>query len=147
VHDPNIKATLAIWADGTAICPWAALKTYLYFRLSNGYADGSDALWCIENGHAINKRWFLEGLETSLPEFSFTEHSFRAGGATFWVLQGFPKWIIQRLGRWSSDAFEAYIRTNAPVLVAFAQAIKRTPSQSSKNRLEGVSQIAKSGHI
>ena len=31
VHDPNIKATLTIWADGTAICPWAALKTYLNF--------------------------------------------------------------------------------------------------------------------
>ena len=83
VHNPNIKATLAIWTDGMTVCPWAALKTYLNFRLSNEYADDSDALWCIENSHAINKHWFLEALKTCLPEFSFTGHSFRAGGATF----------------------------------------------------------------
>jgi len=122
VHDPNVEATLAVWRNGSSICPWEALRSYLRFRLRKDYAIGSPALWCIENGHAINKRWFLEALATYLPEYDFTGHSFRAGGATHWAKAGIPKWVIQRLGRWTSMAFETYIRTNPAVLVAFAKA-------------------------
>src|SRR5579885_2383921 len=56
MHDSNVKATLAIWADGSVICPWEALTTFLEFRLRQGYGNGSEALWYIENGHAINKQ-------------------------------------------------------------------------------------------
>ena len=99
MHDPAIETTLAIWEVESGICPWMALEKYLKFRLAKGYGKDSDALWCIENGHAINKRWFLEALAHFLPEHSFTGHSFHAGGATHWALLGLPKWIIQRLGR------------------------------------------------
>jgi len=139
VHDPNVETSLAIWADKSEICPWEALRTFLKFRLQKHYGTESDALWCIENGHAIIKTWFLEALATYLPEFSFTGHSFRSGGATYWASLGLPKWIIQRLGRWSSDAFEGYIRTNASILVGFAQALTGPSRQSAKGSLEVLS--------
>src|SRR5439155_16046686 len=86
------------------------------------YASGSDNLWCLESGTIVSKQWFLDGLAFFLPESDLTGHSFRAGGATHLALRGYPKWIIQRLGRWSSDAFEIYIRTRPELLIAFAQA-------------------------
>jgi integrase len=136
-HDPNIKATLAIWADGSDTCPWAAIKAYLKLRLDTRYASDSDALWCIENGKAISKRWFLEALAQYLPEYEVTGHSFRAGGATHLALRGYPKWIIQRLGRWTSDAFEVYIRTKPELLIAFAQALDGKRAGNPRSRLEG----------
>src|SRR3989440_10540584 len=45
-------------------------------RLDTRYASDPDALWCIENGKAISKRWFLEVLAQYLPEYDVTGHSF-----------------------------------------------------------------------
>lgn len=133
-HNPDIEAVLSIWADGSDTCPFKALQSFLQFRLGEHYAKGSQALWCIENGRAISKQWFLEALSHFLPEEDVTGHSFRAGGATHLALQGHPKWIIQRLGRWTSDAFEVYIRARPELLIAFAQAseqkIRSNPSGS-----------------
>ena len=79
MYDPAIEATLAIWEVESGICPWTALEKYLKFQLAKGYGKDSDTLWYIENGHAINKQWFLEVLAHFLPEHTFTEHSFCAG--------------------------------------------------------------------
>jgi hypothetical protein len=122
-HNPNIEAVLSVWADGSDTCPLAALQAFLKFRLAKEYASGSEILWCIESGKAISKQWFLDGLAGFLPESGLTGHSFRAGSVTYLALKGYPKWIIQRLGRWSSDAFEVYIRTRPELLIAFAQAV------------------------
>ena len=121
-HDPNIEATLSVWEDGSDTCPLEALQAFLKVRLHPKYAKNSDFLWCIETGEVVGKQWFLDGLASFLPECDLTGHSFRAGGATHLALRGYPKWIIQRLGRWSSDAFEIYIRTRPVLLIAFAQA-------------------------
>ena len=37
-------------------------------------------------------------------------HSFRIGGASAAAAAGVPYFVIQQLGRWSSDAFKRYIR-------------------------------------
>ncbi|KAI9087790.1 hypothetical protein DFS34DRAFT_586033, partial [Phlyctochytrium arcticum] len=42
----------------------------------------------------------------------------RAGGATLLALQGNSPMVIQRWGRWSSDAFERYIRTHPTIMLA-----------------------------
>ena len=42
----------------------------------------------------------------------FSPHSFRSGGATDLADQNCPELIIQRLGRWRSDAYKLYIRDN-----------------------------------
>ncbi len=125
IHDPNIEATLSIWASRSDVCPWKALKNYLRIRLKTEYAAGSDALWCLENGHVIDKHWVTEALNMCLPGEGITGHSFRSGGATYYAANGTPKWVIQRLGRWTSQAFETYIRTNPTVLVSFAKTALR----------------------
>ncbi|KAI8818704.1 uncharacterized protein EV422DRAFT_536577 [Fimicolochytrium jonesii] len=47
--------------------------------------------------------------------------SFRAGGATHLAILGYDTLWIQRWGRWSSDAFERYIRTHPSVHLAVRQ--------------------------
>src|SRR5947209_8503494 len=41
-HDPNIETTLAIWADGSDICPFVTLQAYLEFRMDKHYTSQSD---------------------------------------------------------------------------------------------------------
>ncbi|RXN33950.1 proline and serine-rich 1-like protein [Labeo rohita] len=48
----------------------------------------------------------------SIPAEKFSNHSFRIGAATSAAQKGLSKQQIQTLGRWSSEAFQSYIRTN-----------------------------------
>ncbi len=43
---------------------------------------------------------------------NFSSHSFRIGAATSAAQKGLTKHQIQTLGRWSSEAFQSYIRTD-----------------------------------
>ena len=45
----------------------------------------------------------------------FGGHSACAGGATFYASLGLSAFIIQAIGRWSSSAWEIYIRDNPTV--------------------------------
>ena len=45
-----------------------------------------------------------------LPKEDFSPHSFRIGAATSAAMGGASDESIQKMGRWSSDAFQAYIR-------------------------------------
>ena len=46
----------------------------------------------------------------------YAGRSFRIGAATTAASQGLPHWLIQTLGRWSSDCYLRYIRTPINVL-------------------------------
>ena len=46
----------------------------------------------------------------SLPPQFYSPHSFRIGAATHWFAKDFSEQRIRQLGRWSSNAFSAYIR-------------------------------------
>ena len=41
---------------------------------------------------------------------SMSSHSFRIGAATTAAASGYPRWLIQALGRWSSNCYRDYIR-------------------------------------
>ena len=37
-------------------------------------------------------------------------HSFRIGAATTAAAAGHPRWLIQAMGRWTSDCYKVYLR-------------------------------------
>ncbi|KIY62501.1 hypothetical protein CYLTODRAFT_426868 [Cylindrobasidium torrendii FP15055 ss-10] len=51
-----------------------------------------------------NEVWAEKGLEP------LTGHSFRIGGATHYLVNGVQPNVVKAMGRWKSDAFEAYWR-------------------------------------
>jgi hypothetical protein len=72
------------------------------------------SLWLKANGTIPTRSWFITRLRQFFPP-DISGHSCRSGGATALALAGQPNAVIQALGRWSSDAFLAYIRKH-PVL-------------------------------
>jgi hypothetical protein len=65
--------------------------------------------------HVLRKGYFvsttklvlaLAGYDASL----YSGHSFRAGSATTGAAVEFSEWELKMLGRWSSDAYQVYLR-------------------------------------
>ena len=59
---------------------------------------------------------------------NFSSHSFRIGAATVAARNGVPDHLIQTMGRWSSNAYQLYIRTPADALAALSQKLASLPS-------------------
>jgi hypothetical protein len=74
-------------------------------------------LWLTSHGTVPTRHWFMAKLRSFLPP-TFSGHSMRAGGATSLAETGADLSTIQAVGRWNSDAFQAYIRKNPVVIHA-----------------------------
>ena len=73
-------------------------------------------LWLKSNGTQPTRKWFLENLTRLFPQ-NVAGQSMRSGGATALACKGTPPHLIQATGRWSSEAFQIYIRAH-PTLLA-----------------------------
>ncbi|MGL5102545.1 MAG: hypothetical protein ACRC6N_08390, partial [Plesiomonas sp.] len=51
-------------------------------------------------------------IQSGIPADNFSSHSFRIGAATTAAQKGLSQHQIQTLGRWSSEAFKSYIRSD-----------------------------------
>ena len=119
--DPfRIGASITLGATGTNICPVKALIAYLKRR---GLSKGP--LFRFENGTPMSRSWFQLRLKKacSISGFSgdFTTHSLRIGAATAAAAAGIPAPMIQKLGRWTSNAFKLYIRTPKEDIAALSR--------------------------
>ena len=74
-------------------------------------------LWLTSHGTVPTRHWFMARFRSLLPP-AFSGHSMRAGGATSLAETGADLSTIQAVGRWNSDAFQAYIRKNPVVIHA-----------------------------
>jgi hypothetical protein len=74
-------------------------------------------LWLRACGSIPTRSWFLSHFLRHF-HHDIGGHSLRAGGATALPEAGLPFQIIQALGRWSSDAFQIYIRRHPTLLAA-----------------------------
>lgn len=94
-------------------CPVLAVKQYLKV-----FTHTEGPLFQMSNGHPVmytlvsqrlNQALTFAGLDPGL----YKGHSFRIGAATEAAKLGLSESVIQRLGRWNSNAVQRYIRINA----------------------------------
>ena len=58
----------------------------------------------------------------------YTLHSFRVGAATTAASLGFPDYLMQAMGRWSSDAYKVYIKLPQQRLKVASKSLATTTS-------------------
>lgn len=93
--------------------PLDAFLAYLSSR--DSHFPFHPQLWLRANGRVPTRRWFIARLHRFFPT-DVSGHSMRSGGATALAVAGVPSASIQAIGRWSSDAWQLYIRKH-PVIV------------------------------
>ena len=96
----------------SAACPVAALSSYLKIR---GSQQGP--LFAYPNLIPVTVNAFHRIFKATLDMCQLSSsiykpHSFRIGAATLAFQNGASGEVIQRMGRWKSDAFQKYIRVN-----------------------------------
>jgi hypothetical protein len=103
-----------------SIDPARLLRRYVADRDAR-FGQLAPYLFMRENGDVPSRRWFLSKLTAFRFPGNIGGHSFRAGGATHYATLGFaPEWI-KRLGRWSSVAFEDYLRRHPAVMAVLRE--------------------------
>ena len=89
----------------------------LYLSSRDRLFPASSPLWLTSHGFVPTRFFFMSRLRLYFPKV-FAGASLRSGGATLLAEQGTPAPIICAMGRWSSDAWEVYIRTHPSLLQA-----------------------------
>ena len=111
-HKQSTPSFITIPANNTPNCPALTLHQYLKLARPQG-----GPLFQFSNGTPVTRQYFQSQLHKTLKAAGidnslYKTHSFRIGAATEAVTSlGLPDHEIQRLGRWSSNAFRSYIRT------------------------------------
>ena len=119
----NVPVVVSVAARPDSRCPVRALLDYIaFFPLLRLPQDGGCPLCLprLRNNRPIIKpmteadfiaspRVLVRVALLDRDERRYAGHSLRCGGATVLVLAGVPAAHIQRHGRWTSDAYKAYI--------------------------------------
>ena len=102
---------------GGPVCPVRALKQYLAVR----WMDVGLLLFCFQSEAFLSRdrlSFQLRSLlnNVGMDSSSYTSHSFLIGAASSAAAAGLPEHLIQRMGRWTSECFKTYVRSNIQVL-------------------------------
>jgi hypothetical protein len=106
-------------------CAYCSMRAYLIFRNSIMDDAGDSPLFVVPGGRVLYKSYMvsttrlllsMSGYNPSL----YSGHSFRAGAATTAGDSNFRDWEVKMLGRWSSNAYNVYLR-NPAVTATFAR--------------------------
>jgi hypothetical protein len=93
------------------ICPVKVMHNYLKVR---GAVQGP--LFCFQDGNSISRNFFTTRLTNALRFIGldanlYKSHSFRIGSASYYASLGYSDTQIKIMGRWNSNAFLRYIRS------------------------------------
>jgi hypothetical protein len=139
---PHQAVRISMAARPDALCPVAALRHYsLFFPLLRIPSSPRDPLFVVrirggaqlelmKPQHFIDDiRGLIRCLFPSRDVDGYAGHSFRRGGTTAMLQAGVSQVIVQRHGRWVSDAFKRYLDSlSSPATrVIPTQALIRTP--------------------
>ena len=106
---------IVVQKNNTAINPFSPFLCYL--SSCNTLFPDNPELWLCSNGSVPTCKWFLHHLHHHFPPH-ISGQSICSRGTTALILAGVSNDTIQAAGRWSSDAFQAYICKNAFLLQA-----------------------------
>ena len=99
------------------LCPISAILTYLHRR-----GPSSGPLFIDTHGQPLTRFRLSSFIQSVLQGAGipglFSGHSFRIGAATTAAQCGIPDHLIKTLSRWSSDAYQLYVRTLVESIVA-----------------------------
>lgn len=114
--DPFRKGShLCIGRGSPPLCAVDAMLAYLVIR-----GDFPGPLFRLQSGQPLSRpllnQWLRDIMSGAGITGSFSSHSFRIGAATVAAQRGIPDHQIQLMGRWTSNAYQLYIRTPADVL-------------------------------
>ena len=93
------------------LCPVQLLSEYLHI-----WRPASGPLFQLSDGSEILRDYFIKQITSAfkfigLDPKCYKSHNFRIGGALFYAEIGFSDSQIRLMGRWRSDAFKRYIRS------------------------------------
>ena len=117
--------TIYLGKTSTTICPVAALLQYLAIRPS-----GEGPLFVMEDSKVITKSLFITKIRQVLAKAgmdasTYKGHSFRIGAATTAAACGLNEGLIKTLGRWSSNAYQTYIKIPPQDMAGVASILSR----------------------
>ena len=98
--------TVRLEANDTVLCPVNALRLYLTL-----HPNKSGPLFTFQNKTYLSRADLNKTLrDTTGGIANISSHSLRIGAASAAAAMGYPKYLIQSMGRWTSDCFRRYIR-------------------------------------
>ena len=101
-------------------CAVHALMSCLSLR-----GDAPGPLFLFQNGQPLSRTiltdWLRQVMVSAKVPGNFSSHSFRIGAATVAARNGVPDHLIQSMGRWSSNAYQLYVRTPSHALAALSK--------------------------
>jgi hypothetical protein len=126
----HIEAVVSITARGDTLCPVRALSHYLGFFKAlhlphrpedplfvTRLQDGTSVVSMSTDEFITRVRALITSAFPDRDATRYAGHSFRRGGASALQLAGVPAALIQRHGRWTSDAYRTYIDSvNSPAM-------------------------------
>ena len=130
-QDRRSATKILVGATGTNTCPVRAMQTFLRAATH----PRSTPLFTLSSRQYLTRTrlttCLLSLLEASglTPKQAaqYSSHSLRIGAATEAAAAGLPTWLIQKAGRWQSDAYRRYIRPPTQALLSAAPALARHP--------------------
>ena len=106
--DPfRLGVSIELHRNDTTLCPVQAMT-----HLLNYHPTRQGPLFTWGDGRYLTRSSWAAVLRKIKPPHisNMSSHSFRIGAATTAAAVGHPRWLIQALGRWSSNCYRDYIR-------------------------------------
>ncbi|XP_062607125.1 uncharacterized protein LOC134268903, partial [Saccostrea cucullata] len=120
--DPFRKGIqIRLFQSEQTVCPVKSMLKYLTLRRQWYNCVMSSALFTDETGNPLSRQFFITKLKQilkslGLDDENFNGHSFRIGAATSAAGGQVEDHLIKTLGRWSSDCYTRYIRSDDQTL-------------------------------
>ena len=105
------------------LCPVTSVLSYMAIR-----PNTTDRLFVFQDGSVLTRSKLTSRLREAVASIGlkpegYSGHSFRIGAASTAAALGLNDTLIQRAGRWRSEAFRLYVRTQDKQLAAIARSL------------------------